>query len=392
MVKLIKDDLTGKIFGYSDVRDNTCIYKDDVLLEESELAGIKVKNAYWENGAIINKEESTGYYADILALDEEIEKQRKICEDRNVLEYLMEGNDLISCIKMIKSAKEKLQDLISRRSGLLEEYRQRTEDYYRSQNREKDALLACRFYSAIILVIKDENRYLREWLDWHLALGFQHVYIYDNGAEDNVLDVVNTYGEEVQEKITVIDWRGHHRHIQEDAYGHFMDNYKADVRWGLFIDSDEFLRFTDGETADVNEFLRNYEDYTEVWGYEVEYGANGQEAYEERPVRERFGRQTDVREGFYWKNFIQANRIDGFLMHYAYYDPKKHPMFKNEQSNQDLFVIDHYYTKSWEEWQWKIKERGGADPYYHKALQEFFIYNPDMEYLNAGENVVQAYE
>ena len=27
MVKLIKDDLTGKIFGYSDVRDNTCIYR-----------------------------------------------------------------------------------------------------------------------------------------------------------------------------------------------------------------------------------------------------------------------------------------------------------------------------------------------------------------------------
>ena len=392
MVKLIKDDLTGKIFGYSDVRDNTCIYKDDVLLEESELAGVKVENAYWENGEIINKEESTGYHADILSLDAEIEEQKRICENRNVLEYLMEGNDLISCIKMIKSAKEKLQELLSRRNGLLEEYRQRTEDYYRSQNRAKDALLACRFYSAVILVIKDENRYLREWLDWHLALGFQHVYIYDNGEEDNVLDVVNSFSEEVREKITGIDWRGHHMHIQEDAYTHFMENYKEDVRWGLFIDSDEFLRFTDGETTDVNDFLRAYEDFTEIWGYEVEYDANCQETYEECPVRERFGRQTDVREGFYWKNFIQVNRIDGFLMHYAYYDPKKHPMFKNEQSNQDLFVIDHYYTKSWEEWQWKIKERGGADPYYHKALQEFFVYNPDMAYLNTGENVVQAYE
>ena len=112
MVKLSKDDLTGKIFGYSDVRDNTCIYKDDVLLEESQLAGVKVENAYWENGEIINKEETAGYHADILSLDAEIEEQQKICEDRNVLEYLMEGNDLISCIKMIKSAKEKLQDLL----------------------------------------------------------------------------------------------------------------------------------------------------------------------------------------------------------------------------------------------------------------------------------------
>ena len=117
-----------------------------------------------------------------------------------------------------------------------------------------------------------------------------------------------------------------------------------------------------------------------------------QETYEDKPVRERFTRQTDVREGFYWKNFIQVNRIDSFLMHYAYYDESKHLLFKDDQSNQDLFVIDHYYTKSWEEWQKKIMERGGADPNYHKVLREFFFYNPDMAYLDTGENAVQSYE
>ena len=124
----------------------------------------------------------------------------------------------------------------------------------------------------------------------------------------------------------------------------------------------------------------------------MEYDANGHEIYENKPVRERFTRQTDVREGFYWKNFIQVNRIDSFLMHYAYYDESKHLLFKNEQSNQDLFVIDHYYTKSWEEWKKKIMERGGADPNYHKVLLEFFFYNPDMAYLDTGENAVQSYE
>ena len=79
-------------------------------------------------------------------------------------------------------------------------------------------------------------------------------------------------------------------------------------------------------------------------------------------------------------------------MHYAYYDPAKHQVFENEERNKNLFVIDHYYTKSWEEWQRKIKERGGADPNYHKVLKEFFFYNPDMAYLDTGENAVQAYE
>ena len=386
------DDLTGKILGYTKVRSNTCIYKDDVLVEESELAGMKIENAYWVDWKVINKEETDGYYAEMAALEDEIRENQQTDAQSSLLDYLVKGSTLTAAIKKIKSVREKIQSLTDRREELKEKRQKDIREYYLSRNRERDALLECKCYSAVILLIKDENRYLKEWLDWHLNLGFEHVYIYDNGEKDHVKDVVDLYAAEMQQKITVIDWTGHHTHIQQDAYNHFLSNHKADVRWGLFIDSDEFLRFTDGETTDVNTFLRSYEDYTEVWGYEVEYDANGQETYEDKPVRERFTRQTDVREGFYWKNFIQVNRIDSFLMHYAYYDESKHLLFKDEQSNQDLFVIDHYYTKSWEEWKKKIMERGGADPNYHKALREFFFYNPDMSHLDTGENAVQSYE
>ena len=392
MIKLMIDGLTGKILGYTKVRSNTCIYKDDVLVEENELAGMKIENAYWVDGKVINKEETDGYYAEMASLEEEIRENQQTDAESSLLDYLVKGSTLTAAIKKIKSVQEKIQSLTDRQEALKEERRKGIREYYLSRNRGRDALLECKFYSAVILLIKDENRYLKEWLDWHLNLGFEHVYIYDNGEKDHVQEIVDLYAAETQQKITVIDWTGHHTHIQQDAYNHFLSNHKKDVRWGLFIDSDEFLRFTDGETTDVNTFLRSYEDYTEVWGYEVEYDANGHEIYENKPVRERFTRQTDVREGFYWKNFIQVNRIDSFLMHYAYYDESKHLLFKNEQSNQDLFVIDHYYTKSWEEWQKKIMERGGADPNYHKALREFFFYNPDMSHLDTGENAVQSYE
>lgn len=392
MIKLIIDDLTGKILGYTKVRSNTCLYKDDVLVEENELAGMKIENAYWVDGKVINKEETEGYYTEMAALEDEIRENQQVDTESSLLDYLIKGSTLTAAIKRMKGIREKIQSLTDRREELKEQRQKDIREYYLSRNRERDALLECKCYSATILLIKDENRYLKEWLDWHLNLGFEHVYIYDNGKKDHVQDVVDLYAAEMQQKITVIDWTGHHTHIQQDAYNHFLSNHKKDVRWGLFIDSDEFLRFTDGETTDVNTFLRSYEDYTEVWGYEVEYDANGQETYEDKPVRERFTRQTDVREGVYWKNFIQVNRIDSFLMHYAYYDESRHLLFKNEKSNQDLFVIDHYYTKSWEEWKKKIMERGGADPNYHKALREFFFYNPDMSHLDTGENTVQSYE
>lgn len=392
MLKLIKDDLTGKIFGYSNVVDNTILYSTDVLVEESELAKVGLKNAYWIDGKLCKKEKDDEYYDEISTISAEIRQREEANKGKELLDYLIEGKNLAATIKLIKDAKDKIKELTDRRDTLVNNHTERLKKYYLSQNRANDAILNCKYYSAVILLIKDENRYLKEWLDWHLNIGFDHVYIYDNGINDHVQDIVNEYNIETQKKITVVDWTGHHNHIQQDAYNHFMSHFKTDVRWGMFIDSDEFLRFTDGKSTNVNTFLQSYEDYTEVWGYEVEYDANGQEKYEDKPVRERFTRQTDAREGFYWKNFIQVNRIDSFLMHYAYYDPAKHLLYKNEQSNQDLFVIDHYYTKSWEEWQWKIKERGGADPNYHKALQEFFFYNPDMQYLDMGENAVQAYE
>ena len=261
-----------------------------------------------------------------------------------------------------------------------------------NKNKELDNSRDYKYYTAICLVIKDENRYLKEWIDWHVKLGFEHFYIYDNGNVDNVNDIVPMYDEVIQENITVVNWRGHHSHIQQDAYNHFMQNYKQDCRWVLCIDSDEFVRFTDGNTTNVNEFLRGYEDYTEVWGYEVEYGADGQEKYEDKPVRERFTTIVESTLGYYWKNFVQPNRITNWIMHYANYDPDKNLLFKNEEENKNLFVIDHYYTKSWEEWCDKIKVRGGADPNYHKNLKSFFLYNPDMSYLDTEEDVVQSYE
>ena len=390
MIKIQIDPISRKVLSYTRVRKNTQIYSTDILLEDSEIPDIRTPYMYVDGQFVEITDEN--YDHTLEDMNAEIAGLSEVDDGRFFVKLVMEGKSLSAARTETSARKERREELHQRRAAFLEERKQKTEKHYREENKKIDDALQNQFYSAVILLIKHENRYLQEWIDWHLALGFDHMYIYDNGTAEKVTEVTEQYDSAVQEKITVIDWSGHHNHIQQDAYNHFMEHFRTDTRWGLFIDSDEFLRFTDGITTNINEFLKNYEDYTEVWGYEVEYNANGQEYYEDAPVRERFTKQVDTREGFYWKNFIQVNRIDSFLMHYAYYDERKHLMFKNEQSNQDLFVIDHYYTKSWEEWQWKIKERGGADPRYHKALKEFFLYNPELKYLDTGENAHQAYE
>ncbi|MBQ3442569.1 MAG: glycosyltransferase family 92 protein [Selenomonadaceae bacterium] len=46
---------------------------------------------------------------------------------------------------------------------------------------------------AVVAIFKDEARYLREWLDYHLAAGVEHFYLYNNDSSDDYATVLAPY-------------------------------------------------------------------------------------------------------------------------------------------------------------------------------------------------------
>ena len=42
-------------------------------------------------------------------------------------------------------------------------------------------------YLALCTVVKDQNEDVREWLDWHLALGVGRIYFFDNNSRAPML-------------------------------------------------------------------------------------------------------------------------------------------------------------------------------------------------------------
>lgn len=40
-----------------------------------------------------------------------------------------------------------------------------------------------KFNYSICLIIRDENEYLKEWLEWHINQGVEHFYIYDHDSK-----------------------------------------------------------------------------------------------------------------------------------------------------------------------------------------------------------------
>lgn len=388
MIKIEIDPITCKILSYCTVLPSTPIYKDDILLDDTAVSSMSL-DKYYINGEIVSKAKSE-YEETMDALEAKLLECNTLDESQYFFDLVKNGCSL-------KEARTLLTQKLNEKEQLEQEYEQlRTQhkediySFYANAYKEKEKLMKFQYYSSAVLLIKDENKYLSEWLSWYQKLGFHHLFIYDNGMIENASDLTNTLDENIRNLVTVIEWKDTYNNIQEDAYNHFLKTYGKQCKWCLFVDSDEFLRFTN-HAENVNDFLKDYEDYTEVWGYLEEYNANGLETYEDKPVRERFTQKFDEYEQYYWKNFIQVNRIDKFTRHYAVYDETKGRCYRNENINKDLFVIEHYYTKSWQEWKEKILFRGACDPEYKRKLNDFFKYNPDMSYLMEND-AEQAYQ
>lgn len=89
---------------------------------------------------------------------------------------------------------------------------------------------------ALCAIVKCENNYLIEWINYHLNLSIDHIFIYDNNDLDGekVSDIID------DKNITIIDYRGK-KYVQNWAYTNCYKTYYKEYDWFIFIDLDEFV-------------------------------------------------------------------------------------------------------------------------------------------------------
>ncbi len=214
---------------------------------------------------------------------------------------------------------------------------------------------------SICLLIKDENKYINEWVSHHLNLGVEHFYIYDNASKIPVSETVaNSFDLSL---FTFVDWSGMYESIQVEAYNHCIQNFGYESEWIAFIDTDEFIQ------CESLRVLDKYKEYDFVKINWTLYNADGLLNYEPRPVQERFTKTfiTD-KIGIQYKSIVRPSRIHSMDVHA--------PSFGSSITANDI-VLNHYYTRSLEEWEEKII-RGTCAPYCSRKYDEFFEFNPDL--------------
>lgn len=120
------------------------------------------------------------------------------------------------------------------------------------------------FKVAICVLMKDAENYFEEWLDYHFAMGFDAIYIYDNSPSfelNNWFD--NTRNHTTLGKVEVMHWLDDSVYNQNNAYadcvekfGHSETGPKID--YFAFIDVDEFLVIRSPKYNDIQGILADY--------------------------------------------------------------------------------------------------------------------------------------
>lgn len=262
--------------------------------------------------------------------------------------------------------------------------------------------------TAICCIAKCENNYLKEWAEYHLALGFSHIYVYDNNNVD---------GERIEplfekcDSVSVLDCRGK-KAYQNIAYTSFYKQYGHQYDWIAFIDIDEFITFSEESGLhSIDEFLGRFDSRVEIvhlnW---MCYGDNDiVELDDNYSVLDRFKMpldydkkvQYDFPENNHVKSVIRGGIDIGDTM-ITIHSPKDRGYFivdangnpcKNEYFKPYDFsvaYIRHFVTKTIYEWLLKITKGNATANAFSELypIERFFLYN---ERTPEKEKVIRQY-
>ena len=205
---------------------------------------------------------------------------------------------------------------------------------------------------AVVAIMKNEAPYVKEWLDYHLAAGVDHFYIYDNESPDNFKEILQPYIDAGIVTYTFYPGTGR----QVEAYMEAFMAHRFFCRYMAFIDADEFIFPQENksivEVAD--EFFNAEENLGGIQINWMMYGSNNLETADyTRGVLERFTRRAKktVRSV---KTIANPRKIDYLITpHYMFYFGGiftiTDNIYEDEHKIADKILVNHYRLKSREE-------------------------------------------
>ena len=246
--------------------------------------------------------------------------------------------------------------------------------------------------TVICAIVKNEQRFIREWAEHYLHIGFDKLYVFEDFGSVSHKEQLNDYIRSGQVELIPLDTAGFIPHyergtlVQRELYSRFLNKAKKEglADWIGFFDVDEFMMFEEG--WDLQSLEEEFKDCGGVLLSWRVYGANGHMKRPNGGVVESY--TTHMPDGFrvdgsskQWnvKSFVNVKHSKGekhiHVFHGCRFSDNR--SFKDGEMVYCKAWLNHYFTKSWEDYLDRIFARGNMHNNF-RCLDRFFKCNPDM--------------
>ena len=244
-----------------------------------------------------------------------------------------------------------------------------------------------KFYTSTCTIIKDETQYLEEWIQHNIKIGFDEIWLYEDYGSCSHKEITDKYPQVTLKSIKEVEDEVGEFKVwfkQHQTWEYFSEKYKDKFDYVAFIDIDEFIMFD--EDYSLQQLLHDCYGYAGIYLFWKMYNANGIIDNPRASVVETFTQEAKyVRTDYKW----EIKSIANLKYHDLYWNTNheikdgvtvekkmsyKYPCYKQAW-------INHYFTRSWEEWCDRFIKRGDINDGCRR-MNEFFKFNRDMTPLH----------
>ena len=217
---------------------------------------------------------------------------------------------------------------------------------------------------ALCLRFRDEAPYLQEWIEYYIAAGVDHFFLYNNYSKDSFASILKPYID--AGKVTLIEWP--YSPASPAAEHDCIARALPDFCWVGFLDADEFVVIRDGRS--IPDYLDSFGNVPGVALHWYYFGSNG---HRRRPddwvIRAYTRRAENVNQHF--KVFVRPEQVTrNRNSHNFYYRNARCAVREDDRRVFGSMAspgiansawINHYFVKSRQDYLEKAARRSSLD-------------------------------